>query len=87
MMDANGFRVPTAQGVLVVRQYGIPDLPYDDNYRAQVYKSVHRRGDAYVELDFAAPLRPLPPLLSNLHPNTIIHGGPHSSQHVTLSLE
>ena len=46
MMDATAFRVPTAQGTLVVRQEEDPGLPYDDTYRAQVYISTVRDGDA-----------------------------------------
>ena len=56
MMDADAFRVPTTQGVLVVRQLGhYAGDAYDDVCRAQVYKSDTRDGDAYVELEFAAP--------------------------------
>ena len=71
MMDANGFRVPTAQGTLVVRQSGIAEIPYNEIYRAQIYKSKTLDNDAYVELEFAAPLG----------------GEKHSEQTVTLSLE
>ena len=74
MMDANGFRVPTAQGTLVVRQSGIADIPYDEPYRAQICTSPFLENDAYVELEFAAPLpadnKPAP-----------------SSQTITISLE
>ena len=73
MFDADGFRVSTAQGTLVVRQSFIDSrLPYDGIYRAQVYISPDVEGDAYVELEFAAPLPTEPGF---------------SSQWVTLSLE
>ena len=58
MVDATGFRVATKQGTLVARQSGIDEshLPYEDIYQAQVYVSPVVDGDAYVELEFAAPL-------------------------------
>ena len=62
MIDATGFRVTTKQGVLVARQSGIDEthLPYDDIYQAQVYVSPEKNGDAYIELEFAAPLPRVP---------------------------
>jgi len=58
MIDATGFRVATPQGTLVARQSGIDEthLPYDDIYQAQLYVSPVVNGDAYIELEFAAPL-------------------------------
>jgi hypothetical protein len=58
MLDADAFRVPTAQGVLVARQRidESAESEYKEIYRAQICKSIERDGDAYVELEFAAPL-------------------------------
>ncbi len=88
MMDANAFRVPTAQGTLVVRQDEVPNQPYGDIHRAIIYKSIDRDGDAYVELEFVAPLV-IP--LGYPHVDVDLYRGssilPSSSQRVTLSLE
>ena len=63
MMDADGFRVLTTQGTLVLRHddgYGCHTTSdYDDVYHAQIYKGDDNNGDAYVELEFAAPLSKL----------------------------
>jgi len=74
MLDADTFRVPTAQGVLVVRQLlygGNSAAEYGDVYQAQICKINALDGDAYVELEFAAPL----------------NAAGASRQTVTLSLE
>lgn len=55
-LDADAFRVPTAQGVFVVRQHLDGAAEYEGIYRAHVQKSHTLGGDAFLELEFAAPI-------------------------------